>query len=331
MKIKSFLKPYMRYVILAPLFMVLEVTMDLLQPKLMATVVNDGVLGGDIGIIVSTSIKMIIISLIGLVGGFGCTYFSSKASLGFGTDLRATLFDRTQSLSFEQTDRFSTGSLVTRLTNDVMQLQNMVLMSLRMFVRAPLLSLGGIIMALSINLKYGLVLLAVVPVIAGVIVFLLVKASKIFEQIQHKLDRLNAVLQENLTGIRVVKAYVRHRQEKKRFDKSNDDMTAFNMKMLKMMAFINPIMMVVMNAAVTAVIYMGALQVQAREAQIGDILAVITYITQVLMSIMMMSMLFMMISRANCLLRQGQGGAGHLTRYCLRRHKRCCDAGSHII
>lgn len=298
MKIKSFLKPYMPYVLLAPLSMVIEVVMDLMQPRLMAAVVNDGVLGGDIRIIVSKSLQMIVISLIGLAGGFGCTYFSSIASVSFGTDLRGALFGKTQALSFGQTDRFGTGSLVTRLTNDVMQLQTMVLMSLRMFVRAPLLSIGGIIMALSINVKYGLVLVVIIPIVAAVILFMLIKASGIFSVIQKKLDKLNAILQENLKGIRVVKAYVRAKQEKKRFGDANDDMTGTLMKMMRLMALINPIMMVVMNAAVIAVIYMGALQVQAAQARIGDVLAGITYITQVLMSIMMMSMLFMMISRA---------------------------------
>ena len=208
-KLMKYLKPYTVYVILAPLMMVIEVLMDLQQPVLMATVVNDGILGADIGIITYSCLKMIAAAIVGLVGGFGCTFFAMLAAMNYGADLRSELFKKVEGFSFDEIDKFSTGSLVTRLTNDVMQLQNMVGMVLRMFVRSPLLCIGGIIMALSISVRYGVILVICIPIILLLVVFIFVKTSPLFLSMQKKLDKLNAVLQENLSGVRVIKAFVR--------------------------------------------------------------------------------------------------------------------------
>ena len=294
----KYLKPYTAFVILAPLMMVIEVFMDLQQPALMATVVNDGILGGNIGVIAYTCIKMLGAAIIGMVGGFGCTVFAMLASINYGSDLRSELFLKTGSFSFSEIDKFSTGSLVTRLTNDVMQVQNLVGMALRMFVRSPLLCIGGVVMALSISVKYGIVLTICIPVIFVLVAFVFVKTTPLYLSMQKKLDKLNAILQENLAGVRVIKAFVRGGYEKKRFGEANEDLTKTSLYAMNIMAVVNPVMMIVMNAAVIAVIYIGGYQVQATEMRVGDVMAALSYMTQILMNFMMMSMVFTSIPRA---------------------------------
>lgn len=188
--------------------------MDLLQPKLMSSIVDDGVLAGNLPHIVTTGLIMLLVALIGWVGGAGCTLYSSKAAVGYGTDLRQELFDHIQTFSFRNLDTFQEGSLITRLTSDITQMQTFVQMLLRMFIRSPMLIIGSIIMAFTISVKLALILIATVPVLF-IILFILIKASyPLFASVQIKLDQVNAVLQENLAGIRVVKAFARARLEK---------------------------------------------------------------------------------------------------------------------
>ncbi|MCL1793361.1 MAG: ABC transporter ATP-binding protein/permease [Oscillospiraceae bacterium] len=294
----KYLKPYIAYVILAPLMMVLEVFMDLQQPALMATVVNEGILDGNMNIIIYTCLKMLGAAIIGMVGGFGCTVFAMLASQNYGADLRSDLFRKTGSFSFNEIDKFSTGSLVTRLTNDVTQLQNLVGMALRMFVRAPLLCIGGVFMALSISVRYGIVLIICIPVILALVAFVFIKTTPLYLAMQKKLDKMNAILQENLAGVRVIKAFVRGNREKERFGEANEDLTKTSLYAMNIMAVVNPVMMIVMNAAVIAVIYIGGYQVQAAEMRVGDVMAALSYMTQILMNFMMMSMVFTSIPRA---------------------------------
>lgn len=294
----KYLKPYAAFVILAPLMMVIEVLMDLQQPTLMATIINDGILEANMSVIIYTSLKMLGAALIGMVGGFGCTVFAMLASMNYSADLRSDLFRKTGSFSFNEIDKFSTGSLVTRLTNDVTQLQNLVGMALRIFVRAPLLCIGGVVMALSISVRYGIVLTICIPVILALVAFVFVKTTPIYLIMQKKLDKLNAILQENLSGVRVIKAFVRGGHEKERFGEANEDLTKTSLYAMNIMAVINPVMMIVMNAAVIAVIYIGGLQVQAAEIRVGDVMAALSYMTQILMNFMMMSMMFTSIPRA---------------------------------
>ncbi len=305
MKLSKYLKPYIWFILLAPALMVLEVCMDLLQPAMMSTIVDEGILGineaggyGNMDIILVTCIKMLAFALIGAVGGIGCTYYSTKASQNFGADLRADLFRKIESFSFAETDKFSTGSLVTRTTNDVNQLQMMLLMALRMFVRTPMQCIGGIIMAISMNPKFGLILLILMPILIVLVIFFLSKTSPLFSTMQKKLDRLNGIMQENLSGVRVVKAYVRESHEVNKFVDANNDYTGTSLKVMRLMAALSPIMMLIMNAATIAVILIGSFQVEASAMGVGDVLAVVTYMAQILMSMMMMSMMFMNISRA---------------------------------
>ncbi|MCL2478026.1 MAG: ABC transporter ATP-binding protein/permease [Treponema sp.] len=297
-KLTRFLKPYIAFVILAPLMMVIEVFMDLQQPALMAVVVNDGILNANMTVIAHTCIKMVCAAVIGLIGGAGCTVFAMLATMNYGADLRSSLFKNVAGFSFNEIDRFSTGSLVTRLTNDVTQLQNMVGMALRMFVRSPLLCIGGIFMAISISVEYGIVLTVVIPILTVLIVFIFRKTTPIFLVMQKKLDKLNAILQENLSGVRVIKAFVRSDYEKKRFNAANEDLTKTAMYAMKVMTIVQPIMMIIMNSVVIAVIYIGGLQVQAAQMRVGDVMAAISYMTQILNTFTMMSMAFVMIPRA---------------------------------
>ncbi|MCR8634731.1 ABC transporter ATP-binding protein [Paenibacillus radicis (ex Xue et al. 2023)] len=297
-KLAKYLKPYWLAVILAPLFMLIEVYMDLLQPKYMANIVNIGIQNGDLAFIQQTGLLMVGTALIGLIGGIGCTFFSSTASQSFGTDLRKDLFIKVQSFSFRTLDTFKAGSLVTRLTNDVVQVQNVVLMTLRILVRAPLLVIGSLIMAITISPSLALVLAAVTPILLIVLTTVIRKGFPLFSKVQKKLDSVNNVLQENLTGIRVVKAFVRADFENKRFGKSNEELMEIATKATRIVVLIMPLMMLIMNASIALVLWFGGQQVWSSSIQVGDLIAFLNYVTQMLFSLLMVSMVLMNVSRA---------------------------------
>jgi len=278
--------------------MVLEVAMDLLQPKLMSSIVDDGVLAGNLSHIVTTGLIMLLVALIGWVGGAGCTLYSSKAAVGYGTDLRQELFDHIQTFSFRNLDTFQEGSLITRLTSDITQMQTFVQMLLRMFIRSPMLIIGSIIMAFTISVKLALILIATVPVLF-IILFILIKASyPLFASVQSKLDQVNAVLQENLAGIRVVKAFARARLEKKRFKQSNEDYTTTAVKAWRIVTLNAPVLSLMLNATIVAVLWFGGFQVVGGDIAAGDLIAFINYVTVVLSSLTSIGMMMMSFSRA---------------------------------
>lgn len=290
--------PYKSAAIVAPLLMVLEVTMDLLQPKLMSSIVDDGVLAGNLPHIATTGLIMLLVALIGWVGGAGCTLYSSKAAVGYGTDLRQELFDHIQTFSFRNLDTFQEGSLITRLTSDITQMQTFVQMLLRMFIRSPMLIIGSIIMAFTISVKLALILIATVPVLF-IILFILIKASyPLFASVQSKLDQVNAVLQENLAGIRVVKAFARARMEKKRFKQSNEDYTTTAVKAWRIVTLNAPVLSLMLNATIVAVLWFGGFQVVGGDIAAGDLIAFINYVTVVLSSLTSIGMMMMSFSRA---------------------------------
>ncbi|MET3833356.1 ATP-binding cassette subfamily B multidrug efflux pump [Paenibacillus sp. DS2363] len=296
--LKRFLTPYKSAAIVAPLLMVLEVTMDLLQPKLMSSIVDDGVLAGNLPHIVTTGLIMLLVALIGWIGGAGCTLYSSKAAVGYGTDLRQELFDHIQTFSFRNLDTFQEGSLITRLTSDITQMQTFVQMLLRMFIRSPMLIIGSIIMAFTISVKLALILIATVPVLF-IILFILIKASyPLFASVQSKLDQVNAVLQENLAGIRVVKAFARARLEKKRFKQSNEDYTTTAVKAWRIVTLNAPVLSLMLNATIVAVLWFGGFQVVGGDIAAGDLIAFINYVTVVLSSLTSIGMMMMSFSRA---------------------------------
>ena len=297
----SYLKKYWFFTIISPLFMAGEVVVDLFQPKLMSRIVNTVVESGEMSdvmhTILLTSLEMIGLVIVGGFCGIMCCYTASVASQGFGSDVRVDAFNKVMSLSLEQTDRFTTGSLVTRLTNDITTLQDFVQMVLRMFVRAPIFFIGGIAMCLSLDVSFANVVVVALPLILVIVIIMVVKAVPLFTVVQEKLDRVNAVVQESVNGARVVKAYTREEHEIGRFEAANDDFRRTNLKVGYIMSAIFPCMSVVMNAAVIAIIYIGGLQVQAQRINVGDVMAAVQYITQILSSIMMMSFMFQQIAR----------------------------------
>ncbi len=282
--------------------MIGEVLVDLWQPKLMSRIINTVVESGELSevmnSIVSTSIEMIVLVAIGGFMGLMCCYTASRASQGFGNDVRVDAFNKVMSLSLQQTDKFTTGSLVTRLTNDITSLQDLVQMVLRMFVRAPISFIGGLVMCLSLDVAFGNVVTVALPFILIIVFIMIKKAIPLFTVAQKKLDGVNSVVQENVTGARVVKAYTREEHEINRFDVANSDYQAVNYKASVIMSAIMPIMSFVMNLSVVAIIYIGGWQVEAAKLNVGDVMAAVQYITQVLMSIMMMSMIFQQIARS---------------------------------
>lgn len=298
-KVLSYLKKYWYFALLTPLFMVLEVSMDLVQPSLMSRIVDEGIVAGDMELIINLGIQMLIFTIVGCCGGVLSGVFGNLAAQNFSNDLRKDAFAKVMKMSFQQTDKFTIGSLVTRLTNDITACQDFVGMALRMMVRTLMQFIGGIVMVLSINASFGYILLFTLPVQIVVIILVLRKGAPLFSVVQGKLDRVNSVVQENVSGARVVKAYTRENYEAERFNKANDDLVSTNLRVQKLMALLVPILSILMNASVIAVIYIGgeSVRVAAAEAQVGSIMAAITYITQILMS-MMIGMMFQQVTRA---------------------------------
>lgn len=293
----KYLKPYWKITILAPLFMALEVSMDLLQPKLMAEIVNQGVFNNDLVFILKTGGLMLLVALFGLIGGVGCTVFASKASINFAADVRKDVFDKVQTFSFKNLDHFEGGTLITRLTNDIVQLQLFVLMALRS-IRSPLLTIGSVIMVFTISVKLAIIFVLTIPILFVVLYLLIRYAFPLYSVVQQKLDKVNSVLQENLMGIRVVKAFVRNDYENTRFNRTNTDYTDMAVKATRLVSLNMPVMMIILNVSLVIILWFGAGQTWNSSIQIGDLIAFINYVTQVLSAIMMIGMIMMNISRA---------------------------------
>ncbi len=299
-KLFRFLKPYWFFALISPLMMMGEVFADLLQPKLMSGIVDKGLQNGDMGYVVRTGVIMLAIVLAGGFFGVFCAYSAATAAQGFGRDLRIHIYRRVMSLSIEQTDDFTTGSLVTRMTNDIAMVVEFVEMLLRMCVRAPMFLIGGAAMMLTLDLSFGAVLLCAMPVLLLMVVVILMRATPLYAVLQKKLDKVNSVVQENVAGARVVKAYGQEEYEIRRFGGVNRELRQTNFRVLRLMALFGPVMTLVMNFAVIAIIYIGGFQVSIENAGMstGSVMAAITYVTQILFSIMMVSMVFQSVSRA---------------------------------
>lgn len=296
----KYLKGAWIWVIMAPVLMILEVYCDLRQPDIMSDIVDVGIRGGaGYMYILEKGIEMMGVAVLGMIGGVGCGYFATKASQYFGYKLRDDIYKKIQEFSFANIDKFSTASLVTRTTNDVVMLQNIVGMALRMMVRSPMLFVGGIVYAVRLQPRLAVIFLIAIPLIVGIIAFNIKKTFPLFKTVQGKLDKVNAVIQENLTGIRVVKAYNRADHETKRFGEANDEYVDISIRANKLMALMMPGVSIVMNISVVAIMWFGAQLVGAGDMQVGDVSAFIMYATRILSSIMMMSMMFMSLSRAS--------------------------------
>ncbi|MGN6675323.1 MAG: ABC transporter permease, partial [Thermomicrobiales bacterium] len=297
-KLARFLRPYRRWAILAPLLMVLEVTMDLLQPRLIQRLVDQGIVRGDMNVVLTTGAWMAGLAVIGLAGGMGCTVFAILAGQSFGADLRGTLFRRVQTLSFANLDRLETGALITRLTSDVTQVQELVMMVLRVMVRAPLLLVGSLLMAVLTSPQLALLFLALIPIVLAILRWVIVRAYPLFGQVQRRLDTLTTVMQENLAGVRVVKAFARTTHEAGRFRQANDALMDRNVAAVQVNAATMPLMMLTLNAGVVGAVWIGGVRVSAGSLQVGELIAFINYLMQTLMALMTVSMLVMRVSRA---------------------------------
>ncbi|MBQ3099504.1 MAG: ABC transporter ATP-binding protein [Clostridia bacterium] len=276
-----------------------EVLIDLKLPKIMSKIIDTGVVPGNMDNIKTLGIQMLIYVLIGGITGLSAAFFSSYAAQSFGRDLRQDAYSKVMSLSLEQTDKFTTGSLVTRLTNDITMCQDLVAMIVRIFIRSPMMFIGGIINALLLDSSFAIVLAISMPIQIVFVFLILRKASPMFTKVQKKLDRVNAVVQENVNGARVVKACVKEDHETGRFGEANSALRDQSMSVMMLISRLSPIMMIILNLSVIAIIYLGGLRVQAAKMEVGVIIAGITYVTQILMSMMMVGMMFNSISRAS--------------------------------
>ncbi len=311
----TYVKPYLPWFIIGPLCMIVEVIGEVIMPKLLAYIIDYGVkhetedmpgwlsglyewLGTDSALVVALAVGMVLTALLMMVGGVGGAYFGAKASVNFAADLRADIYRKVQKFSFSNIDKFNTGSLVTRLTNDVTQLQNFVNTLLRMALRSPGMLIGALIMAVTLNRRLALVLAVAIPVMMVVIIFFVRFGFPRFSAMQDRVDGLNANVQENITNVRVVKSFVRESHENARFAETNAELKGAGRRAMMIMICMSPLMTFCMNAATLSVLWFGGNMVLDGDMLVGDLTSFITYITQILSSLMMVTMLFMQASRA---------------------------------
>ena len=296
---KKYITPYLSAFVIGPLMMLTEVAGEVMLPKFMSMIINNGVASRNVAYIGKMGTLMVLTVLFMAVGGILGAYFSAKASISFTSDMRNDLFRKVQQFSFENIDDYSTGSLVTRLTNDVQQVQNVLMMGLRMALRAPGLFLGALIMAFMMNRQLAVIILIVIPLLLAAIILILKTAFPRFGEMQRRLDRLNSGIQESLTNVRVVKSFVREDHEIEKFSKLNDDLKESSLRALRIVIATMPVMMFAMNVTTLAVVWYGGNIIIAGKMPVGDLTAFTTYIVQILMSLMMLSMVFLQSSRAS--------------------------------
>ncbi|MEW4414877.1 ABC transporter ATP-binding protein [Clostridium sp. AN503] len=294
----KYAKPYLSAFIIGPCLMLTEVFGEIMLPKLMSMIINNGVANRDSAYIVRIGLCMVAVAMVMAVSGIGGAYFSAKASICFTSDLRKDLFARVQQFSFKNIDQFSTGSLVTRLTNDIQQVQQVMMMGLRLALRAPGMLVGALIMAFIMNRTLAVIILIVIPVLSVVIAAIMMTAYPRFGIMQTKLDRMNSGIQEALTNVRVIKSFVREDYEKDKFRRSNEDLQNTSLKAMRIVIMTMPVMMLAMNITTLAVVWYGGNLIIGGSMQVGDLTAFTTYIVQILMSLMMLSMVFLQSSRA---------------------------------
>lgn len=296
---KKYIIPYLSAFVIGPLMMLTEVAGEVMLPKFMSMIINNGVASRNVAYIGKMGTLMVLTVLFMAVGGILGAYFSAKASISFTSDMRNDLFRKVQQFSFENIDDYSTGSLVTRLTNDVQQVQNVLMMGLRMALRAPGMFLGALIMAFMMNRQLAVIILIVIPLLLAAILLILKTAFPRFGEMQRRLDRLNSGIQESLTNVRVVKSFVREDHEIEKFSKLNDDLKESSLRALRIVITTMPVMMFAMNVTTLAVVWYGGNIIIAGKMPVGDLTAFTTYIVQILMSLMMLSMVFLQSSRAS--------------------------------
>lgn len=298
LQLARFLKPYWHWVVLAPLLMLLEVVMDLMQPRMVERIVDEGIAHLDLTLVIQTGLLMVGLAMIGALGGMSNGIFAEMTVQGFGADLREALFRKVQTLSFRNLDRLGTGQLITNLTNDVTQLQEAILLMLRILVRAPLLLVGSLVMAIITSPRLAFLPLVLMPIELLAVIWVVSKATPLYAQVQEKLDALNTVMQENLAGVRVVKAFVRARHEEARFGRVNDGLANQAIQAARTVATMPSFMMLTMNLGIVGVLWFGGVQTVQGNMQVGQIIAFVNYLLTTLFSLMMVSQLVIQVARA---------------------------------
>jgi len=299
MKLFRMLKPYRIPIFFIIGLVLLQSLAELYLPTLMADIVNDGIVKGDVPYIWKIGGWMLVIAIGGTAASVTASYLSSKTAGGFAKQLRSRVFRHVENFSLQEFDKLGTASLITRTTNDITQVQNVLTMMLRMMIMAPLMSIGGIFMAISQDAKLSTIFLVVLPVLAGAIALIGAKGLPLFKQIQKKLDRLNLVLREQLTGIRVVRSFNRGEHERQRFNNANTDLRDISIKVNVLMATLMPVMMLVMNFSMIAILYFGGQRIDSGSMDIGSLIAFVQYAMQIMFSLIMVSIIFVMIPRAS--------------------------------
>lgn len=291
--------PYLSAFILGPIFMIVEVVGEVLMPKLMSMIINEGIQGGaGNGYVITKGILMVLLALCMMLGGVLGAYFAVKAAVNFAASLRKDVFTKVQQFSFANIEKFSTGSLVTRLTNDITNMQNVIMMALRMMLRAPGMLIGGLIMAVLMNARLAIILGVVIPLLLVALVIVIRIAFPRFDIMQSRIDKLNSRIQENITNVRVVKSFVRDDFEKETFNEANEELMEKSLSAIKIVIFTMPIMTLAMNITTMAVVWFGGKQIIVGDMPVGDLTAFTTYIIQILMSLMMVAMIMIQGSRA---------------------------------
>ncbi|MFE0502961.1 ABC transporter ATP-binding protein [Peribacillus butanolivorans] len=297
-KLFSFLKPYRLLITLALFLMIVELGVELLQPLFIAKIIDDGILQKDLSVVIKWGSIMVGLSIFSFLGGIVNSFTASHVSQSFGHDVRKSLFGKIQEFSFANLNNIPTSSLITRMTNDVTQLQNTVFMGLRIMARAPLIVLGGAIMAITVNLKLSLVLVISIPILVFFLGWVMKRAAKLFKLVQKKLDNVNSVMRENLIGMRLIKAFLRKEHEIKRFDEANDELKRKTVTSLRLIETTMPVLMLVMNLAILVILWLGSEFIATGDIQVGEVVAIVNYATRIAASLSVFSWLIMVISRA---------------------------------
>ncbi|WP_379968783.1 ABC transporter ATP-binding protein [Ectobacillus sp. sgz5001026] len=293
------LKPFTWMIAGVLIFVFIQTMSDLYLPTLMSDIINSGVVKGDVDYILRIGGIMLGVAAGGAIFSVFASYFSSKIAMGFGRNLRKKVFSRVEAFSLQEFDKIGTASLITRTTNDITQVQQVLIMMMRMVLSAPIMFVGGIIMAVSKDAKLSLIIVAITPILVLTIVLTMYRALPLFKIVQKKLDKLNLILRENLTGVRVIRSFNRESYEQTRFDVANHDLTDVSIRVNKIMAFIMPIMMLIMNMATIAVLWFGSIRIDSGSMQIGDLFAFIQYVAQIMFALIMASIMFVMVPRAS--------------------------------
>lgn len=298
LKFAVFLKPYKKETILGPLFKLIEAILELLLPTMVALMINHGVGKGDTHYVWQMGLLMLLMTILGFGSSLVCQFYAARASQGFGTTLRNTMFKHISSFSYADLDKFGTPSLINRITNDVNQLQTAVAMLIRLVIRAPFICIGAIIMSMILDFRLALVLLAATPVLALILYVVITKASPLYQLYQKKLDKIALVLSENLTGVRVIRAFAKRGAERVKFNTASDDLTQTAIRVGRISALLSPATLLVVNGAIIAILWIGGIHIQYGSLTQGEIIAFINYITQILLALIVVTNLIILFTKA---------------------------------